>query len=452
MRIVIVGGGKVGEKLCAELSQENNDIILIERDEDTLERLMTKFDITGMVGNGANIEIQQEVGVDTADIFIAVTEMDEINLISAVLAKNLGATYTVARVRNPEYAKQEAILKNSLGLSLIINPELAAARDIVKVLKFPSALSAEFFSEDRVSLIEMEVEEHSDLVDLDLPTFRQQYGSLLVCMIIRQDEVIIPSGQNHIRSGDRIFITGQMKDMTSFFKKHGDDRKRIRSTLIVGGGRIAYYVLKALSVSHANIDATVIEVNKEKAEFLSESFPKATVYFADGSDHEILEEYGIENYDSFISLTGVDEENLVMSVFARHKGVKKVITKMSRVEILKILSSTQLRTIITPKQIVANEIIQFVRSRANTQGSNVEALYRLADNRVEVLQFKVMGKSKVCGIPLSSLKLKDNVLIAYIMRDGKLIFPGGSDVLQAQDRVLVVTSQKRFEDLDDIVA
>lgn len=452
MRIVIVGGGKVGEKLCAELSQENNDIILIERDEDTLERLMIKFDITGIVGNGANIEIQQEVGVDTADIFIAVTEMDEINLISAVLAKNLGATYTVARVRNPEYAKQDTILKNSLGVSLIINPELAAARDIVKVLKYPSALSAEFFSEDRVSLIEMEVKEHSDLVNVDLPNFRQRYGSLLVCMIIRQDEVIIPSGQNNIQAGDRIFITGQMKDMTTFFKKHGDDRKRIRSTLIVGGGRIAYYVLKALAASHANIDATVIEVNKEKAEFLSESFPKASVYFADGSDHEILEEYGIENYDSFISLTGVDEENLVMSVFARHKGVKKVITKMSRVEILKILSSTQLRTIITPKQIVANEIIQFVRSRANTQGSNVEALYRLADNRVEVLQFKVMGKSKVCGIPLSNLKLKDNVLIAYIMRNGNLIFPGGTDVLQSQDRVLVVTTQKRFEDLDDIVA
>lgn len=452
MKIVIVGGGKVGEKLCAELSQENNDIILIEKDEDTLERLMNKFDITGMVGNGANIEMQQEMGVDTADVFIAVTEMDEINLIASVLAKNLGATYTVARVRNPEYAQQQFILKEALGLSLIINPELSAARDIIQVLKFPSALSAESFAGDKVSLIEVEIEENSSLIDMDMPTFRRHYRSILVCMIIRGDQVIIPSGQNHIRLGDRIFITGQHTDMVNFFRIHGDDRKTIKSSLIVGGGRITHYILKALEQMHSSIKTTVIEVNREKAETLSHNFPKSTVIFADGSDHEILQEYGIEDYDSFMSLTGVDEENLVMSVYARHKGVKKVITKMSRVEIMKILDSTKLRTIITPKQIVANEIIQFVRARSNALGSNVEALYRLADNRVEVLQFRVTRQSDVCHIPLAQLPLKENVLIAYIMREGQLIFPGGNDSLQPHDRVLIVTTQKGFDDINDILA
>lgn len=452
MKIVIVGGGKVGEKLCHELSQEQNDIILIEKDEDKLERLMNKFDITGMVGNGANIEIQQEMGVDTADVFIAVTEMDEVNLISAVLAKNLGATYTIARVRNPEYSQQAHILKESLGLSLIINPDQAAARDIIRVLKFPSALSAESFAADKVSLIEMEVEPGSDLIDLDIPTFRQRYKSLLICIIIRGDQVIIPSGQNHIRQGDRIFLTGQLSDMVIFFKEHGDRGKRIRSTLIVGGGRTTYYVLKALVETHSNIQATVIELDRQKAEWLSQEFPQATIIQADGSDHAILDEYGIEDYDAFMSLTGVDEENLVMSVYARHKGVKKVITKMSRVEIMKILTTTPIRTIVTPKQIVANQIIQFVRGRANIQGSNVEALYRLAENRVEVLQFRISRQSQVCNIPLAELALKDNVLIAYIFRQGQLIFPGGNDSLQAHDRVLVVTTHKHFEDVNDILA
>lgn len=451
MKIVIVGGGKVGEKLCAELSQEHNDILLIEKDEENLERLINKFDITGVVGNGANIEIQQEIGVDSADVFIAVTERDEINLISAVLAKNLGAKETVARVRNPEYSTQQHVLKESLGISLIINPELASARDIVRVLRYPSALSAESFAADRVSLVELEIDNSSDLNNMDLRTFRQQFGSILVCMSIRNNDVIIPDGNYIIRSEDRIFITGQVKDMESFFRRFGDNNKTIRSTLMVGGGRIAYYVLKALEKSNSKINATVIEVDKERAEFFSHEFPQVTVINADGTDHAVLEEHEIEAYDSFMSLTGVDEENLVMSVFARHKGVKKIITKMSRVEILKILTNVQLRSIITPKQVVANEIIQFVRSRANAQGSNIEALYRLADNQVEVMQFRVRRQSKICNIPLAQLKLKANVLIAYIMRGEELIFPGGSDMLQAHDRVLVVTTQKMFDDLDDIL-
>ncbi|MBK0348589.1 Trk system potassium transporter TrkA [Aerococcaceae bacterium zg-ZJ1578] len=449
MKIVIVGGGKVGEKLCAELSHEHNDILLIEKDEEKLDQLMNKFDITGIVGNGASIEIQQEIGVDTADVFIAVTEMDEINLISSVLAKNLGATYTVARVRNPEYSNHQSVLKESLGLSLIINPELSAARDIVRVLKYPSALSAESFAADRVNLVEVEINEDSKLVGVDLREFRQKFGSILVCMSIRNNEAIIPSGNYQIQANDRIFITGEATDMMHFFKVIGNNEKSIRSTLIIGGGRIAYYVLKALKQS--KIKATVIELDRERAQYLSEEFPNATIIHADGSDHEILEEYGLEDFDSFMSLTGVDEENLVMSVFAKHNGVKKVITKMSRVEILKILTSVPLRTIITPKQIVANEIIQFVRARANIQGSNVEALYRLADNQVEVLQFRVTRNSKVCNIPLFQLKIKPNVLIAYIMRGQELIFPNGNDQLLPHDRVLVVTTARMFEDLEDIL-
>lgn len=451
MKIVIVGGGKVGEKLCAELSEEHNDIYLIEKDDETLDRLIHKFDITGVVGNAANIEIQQEIGVSTADVFIAVTEKDEINLISAVLAKNLGAKYTVARVRNPEYSNHQSVLKESLGLSLIINPELSAATDIARVLRFPSALSAESFAAERVSLVEVEVEEASPLNGLNLRTFRQRFGSILVCMSVRDEKVIIPDGQYQIQSGDRIFITGQAYDMMKFFKLYGEDKKRIRSTLIVGGGRITYYIMKALEKAHSKIEATIIEIDKDKAEFLSQEFPNATVIFADGTDHAILEEHGLENYDSFISLTGVDEENLVMSVFARHKGVKKIITKMSRVEILKILSLVQLKTIITPKQIVANEIVQFVRALANAQGSNIEALYRLADNEVEVMQFKVTKNSNLCNIPLVELKMKKNTLIAYIMRNNELIFPTGSDQLHEHDRVLVVTTEKMFDDLDDIL-
>lgn len=449
VKIIIVGCGKVGESLCAELASEHNDILVIEKNAKTMERLINKFDISGIVGNGADIEIQQEIGVASADMFIAVTEMDEINIISAVLARQLGATYTVARVRNPEYSSRLSFVRESLGISLLLNPELSAAQDIARVLKFQSAVSVESFAGNRVNLVEVEVMADSKFVNMSIRDFRQHFGSLLICVIHRGDEIIIPSGENFIREGDRIHVTGSSKDMGMFMKRAGKKEKKIGSALIVGGGRLGYYLLDLLE--DTRIQTRLIEVDEERASKLSQEFPHAEIIHADGTDQDILDEMQIEEFDAFISLTGVDEENLIISVYARNKGVRKVITKMSRLEILKVLGDVPIRSIITPKQLVANQIIQFVRARANAQGSNVEALYRLVNNQVEALQFRVKRGSRVCDIPLMELKTKPNLLIAYIIRGDELIFPGGRDTLQAHDRVIIVTKNKTFTDLDDIL-
>ncbi|MDO4432613.1 MAG: Trk system potassium transporter TrkA [Aerococcaceae bacterium] len=449
MKIVIVGGGKVGESLCQELSSEHNDILVIEKKAQTLDKLINKFDISGIVGNGASVETQEEIGVSQADVFIAVTEMDEINIIAAVLARKLGATHTIARVRNPEYSSQLHFVRESLGISLLVNPELTAAQDIARVLKYQSAVSVEAFAGNRVNLVEVEVTKQSILTQMSMKDFRQKFGTLLVCVIHRGDTIIIPSGEDVIQENDRIHVTGSAEDLGRFFKHVGKEDKKIKSTFIVGGGRLAYYLLKMLRESR--IQTRVIERDEDRALFLSEEFPNMEIIHADGTDQDILDEQQVESFDSFISLTGVDEENLIMSMYARHKGVKKVITKMSRVSMLKLLDNVPIRSIITPKQLVTNQIIQFVRALENAQGSNVEALYRLVDNQVEALQFRVKRGSKVCGIPLFQLKTKANLLIAYIIRDKQLIFPNGNDALEAHDRVIVVTKNKSFTDLDDIL-
>lgn len=449
MKIVIVGGGKVGEVICRDLVSDANDIVLIEKDPDIVERMMNKFDIMGIVGNGASYDIQVEAGVATADIFIAVSEMDEVNIIAAILAKKIGASYTVARVRNPEYSQQLNFVRESLGITLLINPELSAARDIARIFKYPSALSVETFAGNKVNLIELEIGEDSALSGLSLRDFRNRFGTILVCMVQRENDVFIPSGDSVLCHGDRIHITGAYQDIAQFLKITNHETKTVKSSLIVGGGKIAYYLLEMLRPS--KIEAKVIEVDEKRATFLSEAFPEATIVHADGTDHDVLEEEMLTQYDAFVSLTGIDEENLILSVYAKHRNVKKVITKMSRTDILKILKNINPQTIITPKQIVANEIIQFVRAHANAQGSNVEALYRLADNQVEALQFRVKKSSQVCGIPLSRLQTKKDLLIAYIIRGKELIYPGGNDTLESHDRVIIVTTEPGLSDIDDIL-
>ena len=449
MKIVIVGGGKVGEVICQELSTEENDIVLIDQNQDLIDRLMNKFDIMGICGNGASYDILVDAGVENCDIFISVTEMDEINIIASILAKKIGAEYTVARVRNPEYSQQLHLIRESLGISLLINPELSAARDIAQNFKYPSALSVETFAGNRVSLIELEINDGSALAGLTLKEVRNRFESILICVILRNDQSFIPDGDSTLEAGDHIYATGAYSDLGNFLKLTGQDIKSVSSTVIVGGGRITYYLLKMLEQSR--IDTKVIEVDEARCEKLSYEFPDTTVIHADGTDHDVLEEQMITGYDVFVSMTGIDEENLILSAYAKQQGVKKIITKMSRPAILKVLKGFENQSIVTPKRIVANEIIQFVRSRANTQGSNVEALYRLADNQVEALQFRVQKNSAICGIPLSELKTKSNLLIAFIVRGQELIYPAGSDTIEPFDKVIVITTEKDFDDINDIL-
>lgn len=449
MKIVIAGGGKVGSVLCEELATEENDIILIEKNETRLENLISRNDISGIVGNGASFDLQQEAGVDTCDIFIAVTPQDEVNIMACILAKKMGARYTIARVRNPEYSSHFDYVRESLGVNLMINPELESARNIARIIKFPTVLSLQSFADNRVELIEVEVTRESLLSGLSLVDFRTRFGDTLVCVIRRKEETIIPSGRDQLMVGDHVYVIGNKKNIRKFYKVVRPKKNHVNSALIIGGGRLTYYVIEFLK--EYRMDIKVIERNREVAEELSASYPNVEVILGDGTDQEILQQEGIENYNAFISLTGVDEENIVVSLYAQQQNVNKVITKVNRELLLKIFDPLGMESIITPKRVIANTILGFIRSLGNTSVSNVEALYRLADNEAEAIQFKVKATSKVINIPLERLETKANLLIAYIIRDRKLIIPSGQDSIKENDRVIIVTKDKYFDDIDDIM-
>lgn len=449
MKIIIAGGGKVGEKVCEELALENHDIIVIEKNETRLNELMDHYDITGVAGSCENIQILEEIDTATADIFMALTENDEINIISSILAKKLGATYTVARVRKPEYSKQTRFVQESFGINLIVNPELETARYIFKTLNYTQALSMESFLRNSVSLIELEVKKDSIMDHVKVKDLREQFQSIMVCIVRRDiDQIIVPNGETVLYPNDRVHLTGSNHDMSLFMKKYSVN-KRLHSSLIIGGGRIAYYLLQLLEKTH--VTTRVIEVNPERAQKLAIDFPNSEIIVADGTNQDILDEQNIERFDSFISLTGIDEENFIGSIYAHHKGVKKVITKMDRTRMLKILRYEAIRSVVTPKLLVTNEVIQFVRSRENSQNSDVEAVYRIVDNQAEAIQFRVKSKSRLLGVPISELQLKDSILIAYIVRGDQLLFPTGDDQLEENDKVIVFAKGRIVTDIDSIL-
>ena len=449
MKIVIAGGGKVGSVLCSELATQENDIILIEKMEMRLDKLISTYDISGIVGNGASYDIQQEAGVADCDIFIAVTAQDEVNIMASILAKKLGAKYTIARVRNPEYSGHFDYVRESLGINLMINPELESARSIARIIKFPTVLSIQSFADNRVELIEIEIGSTVSLADLSLADFRKKFGDVLVCAIRRKNETLIPSGQDRLLVGDHAYIIGNRATIRKFYRTVCPQKTKINSALVIGGGRLTYYLLDFLK--EYRMDIKVIEQSRQTAEELSAAYPNVEVILGDGTDQDVLQQEGIETYNAFISLIGVDEENIIASLYAIQQNVEKVITKVNRELLLKIFDSLGMETIITPKRVIANTILRFVRSLGNSSVSDVEALYRLADNEAEAIQFKVKETSRIIHIPLVRLNTKPNLLIAYIIRNKKLIIPSGQDIIKPNDRVIVVTKEKNYEDIDDIV-
>ncbi len=369
-------------------------------------------------------------------------------MISSIIAKKLGAKNTILRVRNQEYSSHMDFVRESLGITMMINPELEAAKDMANLIKFPSALSVEAFVNGRVNMVEMEVTEKSPLNKMNLVDFKDEYKDIMVMIVLRDETAFIPSGDTILEKGDRVYVTGGQKQLNKFYKFAGSYKEKIKSVMIVGGGRITYYLLKMLSP--LKLDIKVIEQDEAKAFELSSHFPEVVVINGDGTDQSFLDEEHMEMYDSVISLTGVDEENVINSMYAAKKDMKKIITKINRISLMKILGSVGLQSIVTPKRIIANNIIRFVRSLENSQASNVEALYRLADDQVEVLQFKVKESSRIINIPLNDLNTKSNLLIAYIIRGKKVLFPDGQDMIKPNDHVIVVSTNRTFNDIDDI--
>ena len=447
MKIVLVGGGKVGFALCRSLVAEKHDVVLIEQNEAVLNHIVSRFDIMGLLGNGADFAILEQAGVQECDIFIALTEYDEVNMISAVLAKKMGAKETIVRVRNPEYSNAYFKEKNILGFSLIVNPELLAARAISNIIDFPNALSVERFAGGRVSLMEFVIKDSSGLCQMPISDFRKKFGNIIVCAMERDHQLMIPSGDVTIQDKDRIFVTGNRVDMMLF---HNYFKSRaVKSLLIVGAGKIAYYLLGILKDSR--IDIKVIEINPERARFFSEKFPNLYIVQGDGTAKDILLEESAPHYDAVATLTGVDEENIITSMFLDRVGVQKNITKVNRTSLLEIIHAPDFSSIITPKSIAVDAIMHFIRGRVNAQYSDLQAMHHLANGQIETLQFQIKEANKMTAKPLSQLKLKKGVLIAAIIRKGKTIFPTGEDTLEVGDQLLVTTLLPNITKIYDLI-
>lgn len=448
MKIIVVGGGKVGTALCRSLVEEKHDVVLIEEKESVLKNITKRQDIMGIVGNGANFKILEQADVSNCDIFIALTAKDEVNMISAVLAKKMGAKETVVRVRNPEYSNAYFKDKNFLGFSLVVNPELLTARYIANSVDFPNALSVEHFVNGRVMLMEFMIADGSKLCQMTLSQFRKKFGNIVICAIERQGKLIIPDGDAVLKAGDKIFVTGNRVEMILFhnFVK----TKIIKNLMIIGAGRIAYYLLNILK--HTRINLKVIENNQERAELFSQEFPDVHVVQGDGTAKSVLLEESVENFDAVATLTGVDEENIITSMFLETLGVQKNITKVNRTSLLEIIDTSQFSSIVIPKSIAVDTMMHFIRGRVNAQDSNLDAMHHIANGRIESLQFEIRESNKMAGKSLSSLKFRDNILIAAIIRKGKTIYPTGEDVLQVGDKIVVVTFLKNITRIYDLLA
>lgn len=449
MKIIVVGGGKVGKALCRSLVEEKHDVILIEENESVLKHVTKRHDIMGIVGNGANFKILQQTDVQTCDIFIAITDKDEVNMVAAVLAKKMGAKETIVRVRNPEYSNTYFKEKNVLGFSLIINPELLTARYIANMIDFPNARSVEHFVNGRVMLMEFKITDDSKLCQMTLLQFRKKFGNIVVCAIERDNQLIIPDGDATIKTGDKIFVTGNRVEMILFhnFVK----AKVIKDMMLIGAGRISYYLLNILQKTNNHIHIKILEIDKKRAEWFSQEFPHVHVVHGDGTAKDILLEESVENYDAVATLTGVDEENIIASMFLESLGVHKNITKVNRTSLLEIIDAKAFSSIVTPKSIAVDAMMHFIRGRVNAQDSNLDAMHHIANGRIETLQFEIRQTNKMADKSLSSLKLKDKVLIAAIIRNGKTIFPTGDDILKVGDKLVVITLLQNITHIYDLL-
>lgn len=451
MKIVIIGDGKVGSTVARQLSSEGHDIIVIDNNPGALGNTGDTMDIICLEGNGCMVSTQENAGVPHADLLIAATSADEVNLLCCLLGKKLGAKHTIARVRNPEYYVQMHLLKTELGLSMAVNPESATAQEVSRLLRFPSALKIEPFARGRVELVEIKIQENSRLNGMALCEIYKEFQvKVLVCAVQRHDEVIIPSGDFVLHAGDKINITAEHMEIERFFRILGILRNRVRSVMIIGGGRIAYYLAKEMLGIHVRVK--IIEKNKERCEYLCEMLPDAVVIHADGTDREVLHEEGLDQTDALITLTGMDEENIVVGLYAKAKNVSKVIAKVNKISFHEILDHMDIDSFVSPKTIAANSIVRYVRAMQNSLGSsNVETLYRLVNGQLEAVEFIIKEKSPIVGIPLKDLKLRDNLLISTIIRKGRIIIPGGNDTIEVDDGVIVVTGGKPLKNLQEVL-
>jgi trk system potassium uptake protein TrkA len=452
MKIIVAGCGKIGERIVASLVEENHEILIIDKDPDIVEEITNIYDVMGICGNSADSDIAIEASAGECDLFIAATDSDELNMLSCFVAKRLGAKQTIARIRSPEYNDNSLFfMKDNLEISMPINPERLAARELFNILKFPYALKVETFVRRTIELTEVRVPEGSALDGVKLLDIKAKFkAQVLVCCVQRGEEAFIPDGNFVLREGDRIGVTAPHGELHKFFRATGFLQKQAKNVIILGGSRIAYYLAEMLR--SIGVSVKIIEKDEKICEELGTALPKAVVIHGDGSEQELLLEEDIKDADAFISLTGSDETNILVSMFAMMNGVKKVIAKVNRDEIAPMASRLGLDCIISPKRMVSDVVVRYARALKNSHGSNVETLYKLMGDKAEALEFSVKEDAPLLNIPLKDLKLKKNILIIGISRGGELITPSGLTEIHAGDRVVIITTTHGYGDIADIIA
>lgn len=450
MQIIIVGCGKVGRTLAEQLQEEESDITLIDVSANVINSLQDDIDAMGIVGNGASINTLMEAGVDKADILIAVTGSDEMNLLCCLIAQKTVHCQTIARVRNPIYGNEIGFIKKRLGVNMIINPELAAAQEISRLLRFPSAIKIDTFSRGRVELLKFKVLPEFGLDGMTISRITETLKcDVLFCAVESRDQVSIPGGNHMIHNGDNVSILASPVNAAAFFKKIGLKTHQVKNAIIVGGGTISYYLAKALL--DMNISVKIIEQNTARCETLSDLLPNATIINGDGTNRNLLMEEGLPQTEAFVSLTNLDEENVFLALFAKTISNAKLVAKVNRLAFDDVIDNLDIGSVIYPKYITSDTILQYVRAMQNSIGSNVETLYHILDNKAEALEFAIRDNSPVVGIPLSELNLRQNLLVGYLNHNGVVKIPRGHDTIQVGDTVIIVTTHKGLRDITDIL-
>jgi len=452
LNIIIVGGGKVGSTLVEQLAKEGHDITIIDKEAKVVEDLTNTYDAMGVVGNGASYNTQLEAGIEKADLFIAVTGQDELNLLCCTVAKRAGNLAAIAEVRNPDYSKEVDYFCEKLGLAMIINPDLVSARAISRVLTLPNALGLTSFAHGKVYMVRIEIPEGNMLCNKTIAELGRDgiLENTVICAIERDGKVFIPSGDFIIKEKDIISYGAATRDARAFLKKIGFKNNAVKSCIIVGAGSAGYYVAETLI--KAGLDVRVIDENRERCEWLSAQLPGATIIHGDGTNEDLLREEGLETVGAFIPMTGIDEENVLLSLHAKRVSKAKVVTVIRRKNFGGVVSGLELGSLIYPRYITTEAIIAYVRAKNNSKDCNIETLYHMLDGAAEAIEFKVEKQSDVVDIPLFELKLKKDILIAFISRKGKTIIPKGQDMIKVGDSVTIVTTHTGFSDIQDILA
>ena len=451
MKILVVGCGKIGTTIVASLSAEGHDVTAIDRDPAVLEEITNTYDVMGVCGNGADHDVLREADAAHAELFVAVTDSDDNNMLSCFLARKMGAQHTIARVRGPEYHDSSLnFMKQHLGLSMAINPDLMAAKELLNILKFPSAVKVETFSHRNFEMIEFRLRDNSVLDGVRLMDMRAKFDAkFLVCVVQRGEEVYIPDGQFTLHGGDKVILTATPVELQKLLRELGILQKKSRNVMILGGSRTSYYLARLLETGGSRV--TLIEKDAAAAQELSGLLPKTMIIHGDGTQQDLLLEEDLVSQDALVALTGMDEENILMSIFAASRNVPKVIAKINRDEMATLAENLGLDTIVSPRKIVSDVLVRYARALQNSMGSRMETLYQLMDGKAEALEFLVNDEPAIVGIPLKDLKLKPGTLIAGIVRDRKILIPGGLDAIEEGDRVIVLGTNRRINELSEFL-